>query len=85
MKNFILKVGQPLVGIMVILGFLMSILYAYGIASIPGIGNAQFIVFLILSAFGISAVILGAFLIYLLIDIRDELRFLNERLVKEGK
>lgn len=80
MKNFVLKVGQPLIGIMVVLGIIMSIIYAYAIASIPGLGNYSIIAFLTIAAFGIAAVIFGAFLIYLLIDIRDNLCSINKKL-----
>lgn len=82
MKNFILKIGESLIRIVVILGVIVSIVYAYLMASVPLIGGGNIIVFLILSIFGISAVVLGAFLIYLLIDIRDQLRFINEKLSK---
>ncbi|MCX7793202.1 MAG: hypothetical protein N2257_02175 [Thermodesulfovibrionales bacterium] len=83
MKNFILKIGQPLVGIAVIFGIITTILYAYLMASIPGFGRFNVISFLIIIVFGIAAVILGAFLIYLFIDIRDELRDINKK-IKEG-
>lgn len=82
MKNFILKTGEFLVALVVILGVILSIVYAYLVASTPLIGGGDIFLFLILSVFGISAVMLGAFLIYLLIDIRDQLRSINEKLNK---
>lgn len=75
MKNFILRIGQPLIGVVVVIGIILSLFMAYGYASMPFMGSgSRFITFILTAVFGVSSIIIAAFLVYLLIDIRDELR-----------
>jgi hypothetical protein len=83
MKNFILRIGEPIVTVAVVVGISMSIIMAYSQASaLKAIGQttASTITFLLVSAIGIAGVVIVAFLVYLLIDIRNELKYLNEKL-----
>ncbi len=77
MKRFILSVGERIINIVVVTGMIISLLYAYSLSTL--FGSKWFIAFLLFAIFGIMVVILGAFLIYLLIDIRDQLKALNEK------
>ena len=78
-KNAILRIGQSLIEIAVVFGIiasvLMGILQAFESSNVGTLG--KLIVFVLSSVIGIAVVIIGAFLSFLLIDIRDELKKMN--------
>jgi prepilin signal peptidase PulO-like enzyme (type II secretory pathway) len=93
-KRFVLGTGEVLISLIVILGCIGSIYLGYQMAEmsrpVKGLNymgervyeeatGKYFFTFFIVSSSGILGVILGSFLIFLLIDIRDELRKLNVR------
>ncbi len=86
MKRFILNLGERIIAIAVVLGFIASFITAYTQAHVLGKiqgGITAFITFVVTLAVGCAGVIVAAFLIYLIIDIRDELKALNEKLVTQ--
>jgi len=75
MKNFILSMGQLVLNVSVILGFVGAV-----ISSLPYFSHNQLILG-VLTIIGISiGVIIASFLAYLIIDIRDKLAENNQLL-----
>ncbi len=71
LKNFIIQSGELIINILVVIGLL--------IALVSGIGAMQFsfMMGLVTLLAGVAGVILLAFVLYLLIDMRDNLKQLN--------
>lgn len=83
MKKLILKYGELILGIYVILGFLGSIILAFNAGQVSFAktnnilqGLIAFLAILFISA---GAVFLSSFIVYLLVDIRDKIKDLIER------
>lgn len=79
MKSFILKVGQPMIGIGVIVGLIISLLTAFFSTNVMYGGVSAVIYFLFMSTVWVAGIIITAFLVYILVDIRDELKMLNKK------
>lgn len=71
LKNFIIQSGELIINVLVVIGLL--------IALVSGIGAMQFsfMMGLVTLLAGVAGVILLAFVLYLLIDMRDNLKQLN--------
>ncbi len=72
LKEFIVKSGEMIINVFVVLGFISSI--------ISGLATMRFSFFggLMTMCIGVAVVILVTFVLYLLIDIRDNLKQLNK-------
>ena len=72
MKNFILKIGELLIAIAVWVGIIITLSIGLPLMTLsPLLGLAQILM-------GILAIVAFAFFVYLLIDIRDNLKQLND-------
>lgn len=70
-KNFIIQFGEIIINILVILGLIVAVIGGLGAMKFSFIGG------LITLVGGVAGVVLFAFIVYLLIDIRDNLKNLN--------
>lgn len=73
LKNIIVKSGEIIINVLVILGLLGSLIAGFGAMSYSFIGGLMTLIG------GVAGVIIVAFVIYLLIDIRDNLKQLNNK------
>ena len=73
-KNFILKFGQKVLNIMIVLGIISSIVSGISMLSHFATRTEG----LILIVLGPLTIIMSSFVIYLLIDIRDEVKKKNQ-------
>ena len=71
LKNLIVKSGEIIINTLVVLGLLGSLIAGFGAMSYSFIAGIMTLVG------GVAGVIVLAFVIYLLIDIRDNLKNLN--------
>ncbi len=70
-KKFVVQFGEIIINILVVLGLLAAVIAGFGAMKWSFIGG------LITLFGGVAAVVVLAFVIYLLIDIRDNLKNLN--------
>lgn len=70
-KKFVVQFGEIIINILVVLGLLAAVIAGFGAMKWYFIGG------LITLVGGVAAVVVLAFVIYLLIDIRDNLKNLN--------
>lgn len=70
-KKFVVQFGEIIINILVVLGLLAAIITGFGAMKWSFIGG------LITLIGGVAGVVVLAFVIYLLIDIRDNLKNLN--------
>lgn len=70
-KKFVVQFGEIIINILVVLGLLAAVIAGFGTMKWSFIGG------LITLFGGVAAVVVLAFVIYLLIDIRDNLKNLN--------
>lgn len=73
LKNIIVKSGEIIINVLVILGLLGSLIAGLTAMSYSFIGGLMTLIG------GVSGVIIVAFVVYLLIDIRDNLKQLNNK------
>jgi len=71
LKNFIIQSGELIINVMVVVGLLIAL-----VAGISAM-KYSFIMGLVTLLTGVAGVILLAFVLYLLIDMRDNLKQLN--------
>lgn len=72
LKNFVVQFGEMIINILVVVGLLIALIAGVTAMKYSFIGG------LISLVGGVAGVIVFAFVIYLLIDIRDNLKQLNE-------
>ncbi len=73
LKNFVVQFGEMIINILVVVGLLIALIAGVTAMKYSFIGG------LISLVGGVAGVIVFAFVIYLLIDIRDNLKQLNEK------
>lgn len=73
LKNLVIQSGEIIINVMVVLGLFGSLIAGFGAMSYSFIGGLMTLIG------GVSGVIVIAFVVYLLIDIRDNLKQLNDK------
>jgi uncharacterized membrane protein len=73
LKNIIVKSGEIIINVLVVLGLLGSLIAGFTAMSYSFIGGLMTLIG------GVAGVVIVAFVVYLLIDIRDNLKQLNNK------
>ena len=73
LKDLIVKSGELIINVLVILGLISSVLAGFAAMSYSVIGGLMTMIG------GVAGVIVVAFVVYLLIDIRDNIKQLNNK------
>ena len=73
LKKLVVTWGETLINVFVVVGFLIAIIAGIAVMQMSAIGG--FILMLVVA----SSVVLAVYVLYILIDIRDNLKEMNNR------